>query len=112
MMIAQPVVIPDEVEHHRLMQKPIEHGGGNSRVTEDLTSFPDVAVGGHDDRGFQIALRNNLKQRRRRLTEQRKVTEFVDHQQGWSGVEPNRLRPLPLDRGAMTASGEIGRVVK
>lgn len=62
MVVTQPVGISVEVEHDRSVQEPIEHGSGDGRVTEDLTPFPDTAVGGDDDRGLQIALRDNLKQ--------------------------------------------------
>ena len=50
-------------DDHRAVQQPVEHGGGDGGVAEDLTPGSDAAVGGHHDRGLQIALGDNLKQR-------------------------------------------------
>jgi len=46
------------------VQQSIEHGGGNGSVAEDLTPDPYSAVGGDYDAGLQIAVGDNLKQRR------------------------------------------------
>ena len=77
-MIPKAVGVPVQIEHHGPVQEPVEHGRGDGGVTEDLTPLADTAVCRHDDRGLQIPLRDNLKQRRRRLTGQREIAQFVD----------------------------------
>ena len=62
-VISEAVGLAVEVDHHQAVQEAVEHGGGHGGVTEDLSPSAHAAVGGDDDAGFQISLRDNLKQR-------------------------------------------------
>ena len=78
MVVSEAVAVAVEVEYDGAVQEPVEHGGGDGGVAEDLAPAGDAAVGGDHDRCFQVALRDDLKQRRRGFGGQRQVAEFVD----------------------------------
>jgi len=72
-VVAESVGLAVEVDDHRAVQEAVEHGGGDGGVAEDLAPCADAAVGGDHDAGFQIALGDNLKQRRGGLGGQRQI---------------------------------------
>ncbi len=55
-VVAEAVGVAVEVDHDAAVQEPVEHGGGDGGVAEDLAPGADAAVGGEHDRGFQVAL--------------------------------------------------------
>ena len=57
-VVAQAVGVAIEVKHDRAVQEAVEHGGGDGGVAPG----PDAAVGGQDDRGFGVALGDDLEQ--------------------------------------------------
>jgi hypothetical protein len=63
-VVAEAVGVTVEVEHDRAVQEAVEHGGGDGGVAEDLAPGADAAVGGRDDAGFGVALRDDLEQGR------------------------------------------------
>ena len=69
---------------------------------------PDAAVGGDHDRGFQVALGDDLEQGGGGFGGQRKVAQFVDGQERGSGVEAHGGGPAAFDGGAVAAGGEVG----
>ncbi len=68
----------------------------------------DAAVGGQDDRAFEVALGDDLEQGVGVVGGHREVAEFVDDQHGRSGVEPHGGGPASFDRGFAAAGGEVG----
>jgi hypothetical protein len=59
-VVSQAVGVAVKVEHDGAVQESVEHGGGDGGVAEDLSPGPDAAVGGQDDRGFRVALGDDL----------------------------------------------------
>ena len=104
-MVTQTVGIAVESEHDRAVLQPVEHGGGDGGVTEDLAPFGHRPVGGDHDARFQISLRHNLKQRRGGFGGQRKIPQLVNCQQSWSSEEPHAGGPAALDGGFVAAGG-------
>jgi len=60
------------------VEEPVEHGGGDHGVVEDLPPGTDAEVGGQGDGPLQIALGDNLKQRRGSLGSERQVANLVE----------------------------------
>jgi hypothetical protein len=61
-----------------------------------------------DDRGLEVPLGHDLEQRGCGLGRQREISQFVDREQGWSGVEAHGGGPSALDRGPVAAGCEVG----
>jgi site-specific DNA recombinase len=49
------------VEDDRAVQQPVEHGGGDHRIIEDLSPGGDAQVGSQRDRAFQVGRRAGKK---------------------------------------------------
>lgn len=94
-------------DDHRAVQQAVERGGCHGGVAQDLAPGSHAAVGGDDDAGLQIPLGDNLKQCRCSFGGQRKIPQFIDHQQRRPGVEPHGGGPASLDRGAVTPCSQI-----
>ena len=76
--------------------------------SREQVRFSDSAVGGDYDRGLQIPLGHNLKQRRGSFGWQREIAQLIYHQKCWAGEEPHGGGPASLDGGAVAACGQVG----
>jgi len=63
LVFAEAVGVAVEGEDDGAVEEAVEHGCGDGGVTEDVTPGADAAVGRDDDRGFQVALGDDLEQR-------------------------------------------------
>src|SRR4051794_30222154 len=63
------------------MNEPVDEGGGDHGVAEDLAPGLEAAVAGDDDRAAFVAARDQREEQVRRLALQRQVADFVDDQQ-------------------------------
>ena len=61
-VVAEAVAVAVEVEDDGAVEEPVEHGGGDGAVAEDLTPGRDATVGGQHDAGLEVALRDDLEQ--------------------------------------------------
>jgi len=77
-VVAQAVGVAVEGEHYRAVQEPVEQGGGDGGVAEDLAPRSDASVAGQDDGGFEVALGDDLEQGGGGLGGQGQVAQFVD----------------------------------
>jgi hypothetical protein len=59
---AHAVAVAGDVDDDRAVQEPVQHGGGDGGVGEDLAPAADAPVGGQDDRAAQVALADDLEQ--------------------------------------------------
>ena len=75
---AHAVALAVDLEDDRAVQEPVEHGGGDHRVVEDLAPARDAAVGGEDDRALQVAALDDLEEGGRPFRLQRQVAQLVD----------------------------------
>ena len=78
MVVAETVGVAVEGDDHAAVEDPVEQGGGDGGVAEDLAPGADGPVGGDDDRGFQVALGDDLEQRGGGFGGQRQVAQLVD----------------------------------
>ena len=69
-MSAGPVVVAVEVQDDGPVQEPVEHGGGDRGVAEDLATSADPTVVGQGDGGLEVALGDDLEDRNGGLGEQ------------------------------------------
>ena len=86
MVVAESVGVAFEVEYDGAVQEAVQEcggdggggGGGGGGVAEDFAPGADAAVAGEDDRGFQVALGDDLEQGGGGFGGQGQVAEFVD----------------------------------
>ena len=68
-----------DVEDHRVVHEPVEDGGGNDRVTEDLPPFGKPPVGGDQSRvTLLIAGVDDMEEDAGSASFDRKQTDVVD----------------------------------
>jgi hypothetical protein len=107
-VVAEPVGVAVEGEDDGAVQEPVEQGGGDGGVAEDLSPGPDAAVAGQDDGGFEVALGDDLEQGGGGFGGQGEVAEFVDDQEAGAVEEADGGGPASFDGGAVAAGGEVG----
>ncbi len=103
-----PVAVAVDGKDDRAVEEPIEHRRGDRRVVEDPAPGRDAQVRRERDRTAQVALADDLEERRGGLGRQGQVADLIDDQQPGSGVEAHRRRPAPLDRRPEAARRELG----
>lgn len=59
---AHAVALPVDLEDDASVEEAVEHGGGDHGVVEDLAPAGDAAVGGEDDRAFEVAALDDLEE--------------------------------------------------
>src|SRR6266542_5020420 len=74
----------------RVVDEPVDRGGGDHRVAEDLAPLLETAVGGDDDRAAVVAARDEREEQVGRLALQGQVADLVDDQQVVA-LEPAQL---------------------
>src|SRR5205807_893518 len=94
--------------HDASVEEPVEHGGGDHGVVEDLSPGPDAEVGGQRDGPFQVALGHDLEEGGGGLGGEGQVAHLVDDQEAGSGVEAHDVVPASFEGGAVAAGHELG----
>src|SRR5680860_647781 len=107
-VVTEAVGVSADVQDHGPVKEAVEEGGGDGGVSQDLAPGGDRAVGGDNGGGLGVALRDHLEQGRGAFGRQGEVAQFVDHEEGGSGVEAHGGGPPALDRGAVAAGGQVG----
>jgi site-specific DNA recombinase len=95
-------------QDHRAVQQPVEHGGGDHGVVEDLSPGGDAQVGGQRDGAFQVPLGDHLEQGGGAFGGHRQVPHFVDDEEPGAGEEPHGGGPAALEGGAVAAGDQVG----
>ena len=78
MVVAEAVGVAVEGEDDGAVQEPVQEGGGDGGVAEDLAPGSDASVAGQDDGGFEVALGDDLEQGGGGFGGQGEVAEFID----------------------------------
>ena len=63
------------------MDEPVDQGGGDHRVAEDLAPLLEAAVAGHDDRAAFVAAGDEREEEVGGLTLEGEVADLVDDQE-------------------------------
>src|SRR5207247_7336592 len=79
--LAQAVALSFEGDHGRVVDKPVDEGGGDHRVAEDLAPLLEAAVRGDDDRAAFVAAGDEREEQVGGLALQGEVADLVDDQQ-------------------------------
>ena len=61
-----------------MVDEPVDRGGGDHGIAEDLAPLLEAAVAGDDDRAAFIAARDQGEEQVGRLPFERQVADFVD----------------------------------
>ena len=64
-----------------MVDEPVDEGGGDHRVAEDLAPLLEAAVAGDDDRAAFVAARDERKQEVGGLAFEREVADLVDDEE-------------------------------
>ncbi len=80
-----------DVDCRRVMEDPIEDGGGDHRVPEDLVPLAEASVRGQDESALLVAAGDELEKQVRTVPVDRDLADLVDDQELGLGVE---LQPL------------------
>ena len=75
---AHPVAFAVDVEDDAAVEQPVEHGGGDHGVVEDLSPGPDPEVGGQHGGAFEVALGDDLEEGCGGFAGQRQVAHLID----------------------------------
>ena len=67
-----------------VVDEPVDEGGGDHRVAEDLAPGLEAAVAGDDDRAAFVAARDQGEEQVGGLAFQRQVADLVDDEQARS----------------------------
>ncbi len=60
--LAEAVAFAFEGDHGRVVDEPVDQGGGDHRVAEDLAPLLEAAVRGDDDRAALVAARDQSEE--------------------------------------------------
>ena len=78
---AQPVALASEGDHGGVVHEPVDQGGGDHRVAEDLAPGFEAAVAGDDHAAALVAARDQGEHQVGGLALEREVADLVDDQQ-------------------------------
>src|SRR5215204_4154674 len=79
--LAEAVAFALERDDVGVVDEPVDEGGGDHGVAEDLAPGLKAAVAGDDDRAAFVAARDQREEQVRRLALEREVADLVDDQQ-------------------------------
>jgi hypothetical protein len=77
----QPVALGLEGDHGGLVDQPVDEGGGDHRVAEDLAPLLEAAVRDDDDRAALVAAGDEGEEQVGGLAFEREVADLVDDEQ-------------------------------
>jgi hypothetical protein len=78
---AQAVALAFERDHGGVVDEPVDEGGGDHRVAEDLAPLLEAAVGGDGDRAALVAARHQREEEVGGLAFERQIADLVDDEQ-------------------------------
>ena len=79
--LLEPVALAFEGDDVGVVNEPVDEGGGDHRVAEDLAPGLEAAVAGDDDRAALVAAGNQREEQVRCLPFQGQVADLVDDDQ-------------------------------
>ena len=79
--LAQAVALALEGDHVGVVDEPVDEGGGDHGVAEDLAPGLEAAVAGDDDRAAFVAARDEREEQVGGLAFERQVADLVDDEQ-------------------------------
>ncbi len=79
--VAEPVGVAFEGDDVGVVHDPVDHGGGDDVVAEDLAPAAERLVGGDDEAGAFVAGRHELEEQVRGFGFEGDVADFVDDKQ-------------------------------
>src|SRR6266545_7504413 len=79
--LAQAVALALEGDHGRVVDEPVDQGGGDHGVAEDLAPLLEAAVGGDDDRAALVAPGDEREEEVGCAALERQVADLVDDEQ-------------------------------
>src|SRR6266508_3098595 len=78
---AQAIALAFERDHRGVVDEPVDQGGGDHRVAEDLAPLLEAAVRGDRDRAAFVAAGDERQEKVGCLALQRQVADLVDDQE-------------------------------
>jgi hypothetical protein len=85
---AEAVALAFEGDHGGVVDEPIDQGGRDHRVAEDLAPLLEAAVAGDDDRAALVAAGNEREEQVGGLALQGQVADLVDDQEEVVALQP------------------------
>jgi len=61
-VIFESIAVTLDVDHPRMMEKPVEDGRGDDRVAEELLPIAEALIRGQDRRAFLVPVRDELEE--------------------------------------------------
>jgi hypothetical protein len=80
-MLAHAITGPLDLNDDGVVEQPVEQGGGDNRIAEDVAPFGKAAVGGEDHRAFFVARVDELEEQIAAAGRDRQVADLVDDEQ-------------------------------
>src|SRR2546421_101416 len=75
--LLEPVALSSDVNGRGVMQQPVENGGGDRGLSEDLSPIGIALVGGQEDAAAFVAGADQLKEDRCSYRVQRQIADFI-----------------------------------
>ena len=110
-LVLEPVAFAGDLHDRRVVQDPIEHGGGEHGVgCERVIPAPEAEVRGQHQRALFVAPRHDLEEQVGLFAAERQITDLVDDQQlGCSHDPVHHLLDAPLSLRRFERDDQIGR---
>jgi len=94
-VVFQPIAVAFDVDHPRMMQKPVEDRRGDDRVAEELLPIDEALVRGQDRRAFLVPVGDELEKQIRLPAVHRQIPGLIDDD------EPGAVIRLALALGLL-----------
>ena len=98
-VLAQAVAGALDLDHHGVVQEPVEERGGDHGIAEDLAPLGKAPVGGEDHGATLVARVDQLEEQAAAVGDDRQVTNLVDDQQGSAAEEADLVAQPALALG-------------
>ena len=90
-----------------MVEQPVEEGGGDDWVAEDISPFGEAAVGGEDHGALFVAGVDELEEQIAAARDDGQVADLVDHQQAGPAEEPQAFGQSSLAFGSAERGDEF-----
>ncbi len=95
-MLPEAVDCTRDLDHHSMVQQPVEQRVSDTGVAEDIAPFRKAAVRGEDYGVLFVAGVNSLEELVAAARDDRQVSDLVDHKELWPCEVADALAQSPL----------------
>ena len=107
-MLAQAVAGALDLDDDGMVQKPVQQGGGDDGIAENLAPFGEAAVGGQDHRALLVAGVDQLEEQVAGAGADGEIADLIDDQQRGAAEEADALAQASFAFGLGERVDDVG----